>query len=374
MTKNIETLNINIQCDLWTYLKSQTRPIVMYGMGNGADKILAVCASFGIEIQDFFASDGFVRGNLFHGKPVLSYSAICEKYGKGNFIVLLSFASSLDTVIENIKRIALETELYAPDVPVFGEGLFDLDYFKSNYGKFNQTFNLLADDRSKQIFKNVIMYKLSGKIDFLFDAESDESEVYSEILSPRDYRTYVDLGAYNGDTVRRLLEYTDSLRDVIAFEPDKRSFKKLQAYAESEQRCRIRAYNVAAWSEHTTLTFDDSGNRNSNVSIGAKTNTSAKIREVTADALDSILLLSNTDRVDYIKYDVEGSEREAILGSLNTIKRYLPDLLISVYHRNGDMFELPQLISSIAPEYKLYLRRSRYIPAWDLNLYCIKRP
>lgn len=371
MEKNIEKLDIDIEYDLWTYLKMQSKPIVMYGMGNGADKILGVCAKFGIEVKDFFASDGFVRGHLFHGKPVLSYSTVCEKYGKGNFIVLLSFASSLDTVIENIKRIASENELYAPDVPVSGDGLFDLEYFRSNYDKFNLAFNMMADIQSKRIFQNVIMYKLSGRIDFLFDAESDENEVFSEILSPKNYKTYADLGAYNGDTVRKLLTYTESVKDVIALEPDRRSFKKLQAYAESEQRCRVLTYNAAAWSEHTTLTFDDSGNRNSNVN--ARSTLNSKIREVSAEPLDDIFSASDIACIDYIKYDVEGSEREAILGSLNVIKDHSPDLLISLYHRNEDMFDLPILISEIAPEYKLYLRRFKYIPAWDLNLYCIKR-
>ena len=42
---------------MWNYLKLKNKPIVLYGMGNGADKILAVCDAKGIEIQDFFASD-----------------------------------------------------------------------------------------------------------------------------------------------------------------------------------------------------------------------------------------------------------------------------------------------------------------------------
>ena len=68
--------------DLWEYLSAQKdKKIVMYGMGNGADKILAVCERYGIEVSDFFASDGFVRGHLFHGKRVLSYSEMKEKYG-----------------------------------------------------------------------------------------------------------------------------------------------------------------------------------------------------------------------------------------------------------------------------------------------------
>ena len=101
--------------DIWTYLKNTSKTVVMYGMGNGADKILSVCGSYGIEVSDFFASDGFVRGHLFHGKRVLSYSEIKEKYGKENIIVLLSFASSLPSVLENIYKIADECELYAPD-------------------------------------------------------------------------------------------------------------------------------------------------------------------------------------------------------------------------------------------------------------------
>ena len=98
-------MNINIKTDLWHYLAKSERPIVMYGMGNGADKIIAVCEKYGIEISDFFASDGFVRGHSFHGKTVLSYSAIKEKYEGQNPIILLSFASSLPDVMSLFRRV-----------------------------------------------------------------------------------------------------------------------------------------------------------------------------------------------------------------------------------------------------------------------------
>ena len=48
-------MNIDCKQDLWEYLASSPKRIVMYGMGNGADKILSVCAERGIEICDFFA-------------------------------------------------------------------------------------------------------------------------------------------------------------------------------------------------------------------------------------------------------------------------------------------------------------------------------
>ena len=95
--------------DLWHRLQDaarEGRPVVMYGMGNGADKILAVCEGYGIEISDFFASDGFVRGHAFHGKEVLSYSAMREKYRERGLdpIVLLSFASSRPEVLDTDRK------------------------------------------------------------------------------------------------------------------------------------------------------------------------------------------------------------------------------------------------------------------------------
>lgn len=353
-------MEISIKEDLWTYLSRSDRPIVMYGMGNGADKILAVCEKYGIKICDFFASDGFVRGHSFHGKTVLSYSEIKEKYT--DFIVLLSFASSLPDVISNIRRIASECELYAPDVPVFGDTLFNMDFFEANREKFEAAYSLLEDEKSKKLYENIIDYKLSGKTEYLFESDCDNAGSVNNLLHTENYRTVADLGAYNGDTVRELLKYTVPDR-IFALEPDRRNFRKLSEYAQSEKRCEVIPCNTAAWSEKCTLVFDDSGNRNANINPKAK-----KTVEVSADSLDNIL---GGERCDYIKYDVEGSERNALLGSAETIRRYRPELLVSVYHRSEDLFDLPLLIHSLRPDYRLYLRKLPYIPAWDLNLYAV---
>ena len=129
-------------------------------MGNGADKILAVCEKYGIEICDFFASDGFVRGHAFHGKTVLSYSEIKEKYK--DFIVLVSFATALPDVLERIYEIAGEAELYVPDVPVFGETLFTREFVDENMDKIRECASLFADEESVRVYESVINAKLSS--------------------------------------------------------------------------------------------------------------------------------------------------------------------------------------------------------------------
>jgi hypothetical protein len=128
-------------------------------------------------------------------------------------------------------------------------------------------------------------------------------------------------------------------------------------------RFSLSLHNNAAWNKEETLIFDASGNRNAGVNPAAK-----KTVEVTGVSIDSLV----GERIDYIKYDVEGSEREALEGSKRTIERDRPALLVSAYHRSADIFELPLLIHETAPDYKLYLRRYAYVPAWDLNLLAVK--
>ena len=357
--------------DLWEYLKHTDKHIVMYGMGNGADKILAVAEAKGISVEDFFASDGFVRGHSFHGKRVLSYSEAKEKYGADHMIVLLSFASSLPDVMQTILHVAEECELYAPDVPVFGDNLFDQAFYAKHKQAFDTARALLADEESVRVFDHIIRYKLTGDLKYLTQIENDPDESFGSILPCEQFHIAVDLGAYNGDSARALAPYAPNLQTLYALEPDARNYRKLCAYAEAEEQFQILPLQCAAWSKDDVLYFDASGNRNA----GAAQNTSSilqgrasKITEVQARSVDSVL---DGKECDYIKFDVEGSESEALQGCVQTIEKYAPALLVSCYHRSEDLFALPLLVHSMHPAYRLYLRRFRYFPAWDINLYAI---
>ena len=362
------------RCDLWEYLTATEKTIVLYGMGNGADKILAACAERGILVSGVFASDGFARGNLFHGMPVRTWSDVKAEFGADNVIVLLCFGSSRPEVLENILRIRAEAELYAPDVPAFGDTLFTRPFYEAHRSDFEAARALLSDEESRRIFDNILSYKLSGDISYLLDAESDEDAIFETIIRPQTLKAAADLGAYNGDTVRQLLDKGDgNIETVWAMEPDARNYKKLAAYAEGEGRARVIPVNAGAWNEEATLFFDKSGNRNASFEKNRSQTLAdrpAKVSEVKALPLDQVL---DGARVDYIKYDVEGSEREALDGSLETLKQHAPTLLVSLYHRSEDLFALPLHVKAIAPHYNgFYLRRLRGIPAWDINLYVTK--
>ena len=70
--------------------------------------------------------------------------------------------------------------------------------------------------------------------------------------------------------------------------------------------------------------------------------------------------------------DIEGSEKKAIIGAKEHIKKEFPKMAISIYHSNSDLVEIYKLIKDLQPNYKFYLRYYglKYFPT-DYILYCI---
>ena len=352
----------DFECDIWHTLKSSNLPILIYGMGNGADKIISVFEKYKIEYCDVFASDGFVRGHSYKGKRVLSYSEACEKYPNG-FDIVVSFGSKLQDVINRIYSLEEKHRVYSPDVEVCGTEIFNEEFFDAHINELFSARECFYDEKSKEVFDNIIRYKLTGMLKYLKATSFSESEC-DEILSLHKFKSYLDLGAYNGDTIKKYLALCPSLNQIYAFEPDTRNFRKLFAYCEQIITCKITPLNYAVYSIDTNLSFASSGNRNSTaVSNGSFEH---KTIEIPAKAPDSVI-----KSIDFIKYDVEGLEYHALLGSKSLIQNSKPELLVSMYHKCEDMYKLPLLIKELNPNYKLYLRRLPYIPAWDLNLYAI---
>ena len=62
------------QASVWEVLKKSEKPVILYGMGNGADKVLDECQRLGINVSGVMASDDFVRGQSFRGFTVKKLS------------------------------------------------------------------------------------------------------------------------------------------------------------------------------------------------------------------------------------------------------------------------------------------------------------
>jgi len=92
--------------------------------------------------------------------------------------------------------------------------------------------------------------------------------------------------------------------------------------------------------------------------------------KVESTTIDDFVDQNNID-VGIIKMDIEGHEYEAIQGAINTIKEHRPVLLISIYHRGKDFFEIKPLLEKHLDEYKYLVRKLNPLnPIMETMLIC----
>ena len=246
-------------------LKATDKPILLYGMGNGADMIIKVLESYGITYEDTFASDGFVRGHSFHGKRVLSFSEAKEKYG--DFVIIVTFAVHDDKTMNFISELSDSFELYAPTVSVVDGGPFTYEFFMENENNFRKAYEMLCDEKSKEDYLNILRFKLSGDVKYLLKAHSEKMKLYEDILPLSDDEYIVDLGAYDGDTIREFLSVTGGrYKKIIALEPDEKNFRKLER--KTEELDNLVRLNLGAWDKEEILYFAKKSGRNSRLEDG----------------------------------------------------------------------------------------------------------
>lgn len=337
--------------DIWTRLKTQKHPIVLYGTGNGADKIIDILEGENIKISGIFSSSAFVRERTFRGYRVTDYETCKSMYP--DMLILMCFGSARDEVMLNVRKIMEENEILAPDVPVYGDSIFNTAFYEEHKTELMQVREFLCDEKSKVTFDNLVSYKLTGNINYLFEAENDNSGLFNI----GNGAVYMDLGAYNGDTVFEFNEKSNLSR-IIAVEPDRRNFRKLAENTEKLEN--ISLYNVLISDKDGKVFFDNNKGRGAHESNDGKLETQA----LTVDSIRKKEKLSPREQL-IIKFDVEGNELKSIVGAAETIEKYSPLMFISCYHRSEDYFTIPLKVLSINEKYRLYMRHYKGIPAWE---------
>lgn len=346
---------------LWDQLTTEKRPIFLYGTGNGGDKILDVCAARNIPITGVFASDGFVRHRSFRDMPVRSYSDVVAEYGE-DIVVLLAFGTTMPSVVDFIKLLNSRHTLYIPEVPLYGGGLFDREMFSSVQEQLAEVRSLLTDEHSRLLLDDAVAFRLTGEMRYLMRTTDPVADI-ANLYADNHIRTMLDGGAFKGDSATMYATALPTLTAIHAAEADARTFRHLTEYAETEPHCRVMLHHCALWDYDGELTYTSSASRGSG---NAGQNHRAKV--VTVPALTIDTLCDGMD-VDLVKLDVEGAEAAALRGAEKTIDRCHPAMAVSLYHRTADLWELPLWLHGRLPEKKLYLRRPRCVPFWDLTLY-----
>lgn len=353
-------LSFMAEPSLWRRLAACEKPIVLYGMGDGADKLIARLNSLARQPDGIFASDEFVRGQLFHNLPVITMAAAERQFG--GMCVLVCFGTEQPEVLARIYALAERQEVYAPHLPLFGDALFDEAFAAAHKEELLAVDGLWADEESRAVYRGYLAYMWSGRVDILRRIESPRPAAW-RLLNIGGGAVYWDLGAYDGDTAAEFARLTaGDYREILAWEPDEKNYRKLCAALDKLPNARALPY--AAWHSTEEVYFSGRAGRNSAVA-GAD---APKARPVQAAAMDDLLTRCFLPP-DFIKLDVEGAEEAALSGAAGLLREYRPKLALAAYHRTEDIIRLPLLLKKLNPAYRLYLRHHPYIPGWETNIY-----
>ena len=219
---------------------------------------------------------------------------------------------------------------------------------KENYKEYQKLYESLEDYRSKLVllatinnWYNYDFKTLSKVIENTYDDYFD-----LDLIKPNKEEVLVDLGAYIGDTAISFTQnYGDNYKKIYCFEISPETIKYLKANTSTIPNLEIIEKGVSDKKGEDYLKINPSG-------ISANTLSEEGEIKVQITTLDDEI----KEKITIIKSDIEGMEQKALQGAQNHIKTSHPKLLISIYHSNEDIWQIPKMIKEMDNTYKFYLR------------------
>jgi FkbM family methyltransferase len=174
--------------------------------------------------------------------------------------------------------------------------------------------------------------------------------------------TIIDCGAYIGDSAF-IFEKELNPKEIICIEPDEKNYKILLENTKLNNLAnKIKAIKIAVGNKET---------KGNSILCGesAAYIVETEKGEVSISTIDNLIFRLHISNVGLIKMDIEGYELPALRGAKETIQKFKPILIISIYHKAQDFFEIPAYLKEIVPEYKfLFVNTNFESPSFERML------
>ncbi|GAB6394442.1 MAG: methyltransferase, FkbM family [Bacteroidales bacterium] len=217
-------------------------------------------------------------------------------------------------------------------------------------GVFEDTFFIPAffnDDYDKSIVEQVDKHTQEGPYGYI-DDKFDVTVKSGDVV--------IDAGAWIGDFSAYAVSKGAT---AYAFEPTKETFAWLQKTAElNGENLHLVQKGLSNSEGKASISLENVGLGNSivkNVSFVSET--------INLTTLDKFVEENKLARVDFIKADIEGAERDMLRGATNVLQTFAPKLAICTYHLPDDPEVLEQIIKEVNPKYKVVHIRKKLFAA-----------
>lgn len=248
-------------------------------------------------------------------------------------------------------------------VPVRGSVLataMQNGFLAENADRIERVAGMMADEKNKNAYLSLIKYRQTGLRKDFPSKHYNREKYFIRELRLGGEEVFVDCGAFTGNTLSDFIKNRGGkYRAAIAFEPDPRTFQKLEKKHGGNPN--ITLINAGVYDRDGEVRFEAHGDISSRI---ADENRSAggngERCEIKVKSIDG---LNMREEITFIKMDVEGAELNALKGAKETILRNKPKLAISIYHSNEDMVQLAEYIHELVPEYKFYIGQHMLFPS-----------
>jgi len=354
-------------------VKGFNNRFVLLGAGNMGRRILARLRQDGIEPLTFADNQRSQWGKNIDGLDVLAPEEAAARYGHDAvFIVTIynnshSFPETRSQLsglgcFKTVSVIPLRWKYHETFLPYFRDDLPHKVLLQKE--AINAAYGLWSDDRSLQEYVAQVAWRLNGEFDVLGKPDTEGEYFPAGIIRSRPDELFVDVGAYDGDTIRKFIDrYDGKFRKAIGLEPDPQNYRKLVQFLsgiENQLASRIEALPLAASNRACRLRFRDGEG------LSAALSDQGSI-EVECVRLDDLL---RGEHPTYIKLDIEGAELDAIEGCQRVLVEERPVLAACVYHLQDHLWKIPIAVNRITPRNQFFLRPHRP-ECWDTVCYAV---
>mgnify|MGYP005797614781 CR=1 FL=1 len=356
-----------MRMDLESYKKglSKYTEFIIWGSGTAGKEILSFLQDCQPRAKVYFAdSNSGFWGKERHGRMVLAPDEVKKIMKDHPYSMILIGSKANVEIMSQISRLGIDGKRV--DVNALGivRNFYERDalaVITQNGAEIEKAYQMLADEKSKDVYEKVMRYRCTGDMSFLDGISDKEVYQYFEpgLIHLDDHEIFVDCGAYDGDTLQRFQELTDAkFSGYYLFEPDESVYKRLRQAVMKIGKSNIYISSTGCWSEKAELHFQKSGTWSSRIDPAGDS-------VIPVDSLDHLL---SAQVPTFIKMDIEGAELEALKGASEIIRRYHPKLAVSIYHKLEDIFRIPLFIHGLSAHYRLYIRV--YADRSDTEIVC----
>ena len=337
--------------------------IILFGAGTIGRSVARGMKEHGVTDILFCDETPEKIGIVIDGVPVIGLQEGIDKHKGDRWIVTIMCVDSRP-IIARLRYYGIVASAFldfirtpeADDYLFFPFGCLERpEVTFSQIDEVLQAVNLFDDKDSREVYLANLRFRCGAGADVLPHPNQDLISYLPDRFMGPDV-TFVDGGAYNGDTIKTFVQYP--YKRIIAFEPDRENFHKLIEKAQELDNAIY--YPVALSNKEKKINFNAFGTASSYANPKGEV-------IVQGIALDN--LRDNLAAPLYIKLDIEGAEMDALEGMKHIINDLHPLLAVCVYHHNSDLWKIPLYLREHYPFYKFEL--VPHAEYYDLVLYAI---